>query len=210
MQSTDASIHPNIAAYMPMLEGIVNLLYPYAEGAVHDLQKGQVIAIYNTMSKRKVGDPSPLTELGIEVKDFPDVFAPYYKTNWDGTKLKCTSITVRDNAGEPIGLLCLNFNTSAFETMHLQLGTFLGLRNQDGLNPIEQFAENWRQQITDSISEYAARNNIAPSALSKSQKSELVGKLYDHGLFNYRDAAAYIGQTLGVSRTTIYNYLKEK
>jgi len=33
--------------------------------------------------------------------------------------------------------------------------------------------------------------------------------MYDHALFNYRDAASYIAQQLNVSRTTIYNYLKK-
>jgi predicted transcriptional regulator YheO len=209
MKRDETQLHPNITALIPMLEGVVKLLHPYAEGAIHDLQQGKIIALFNNISRRKIGDPSVVTELGVDVKDFPDVFDPYYKTNWDGRKLKCTSVTVRDESGVPIGLVCLNFDTTVFENMNVQLGTFLTLANQSSLNPVEQFAANWRQQVTAFINNYALKNNVALSALSKEEKSELVGQLYDHGLFNYRDAAVHVAKTLGVSRTTVYNYLKE-
>jgi predicted transposase len=208
MNETPPLLHPNIAALVPTVEGIVKLLHPYAEGAIHDLQAGKIVALYNNISRRRVGDPSVVAELGIEVKDFPDVFEPYYKTNWDGKKLKCTSITVRDEGGTPIGLVCINFDTTVFDQMNVQLDTFLALQSS-GLNPVEQFTENWQQQVADFMHNYTAAHNIALGALTKDEKSALVRQLYDHGLFNYRDAAAYIAQTLGVSRTTVYNYLKE-
>lgn len=204
-----STLHPGIASHLPVLEGIINLLHPYAEGAIHDLKQGKIVALYNNISKRKIGDPSVVTELGVAVEHFPDVFEPYYKTNWDGKKLKCTSVTIRDEAGTPIGLMCINFDTTVFETMNAQLASFLTLKGKGGLNPIEQFATDWRQQVAALIEDYAVQSNTAPSALSKSQKSELVCQLYDRGLFNYRDAAAYIARTLDVSRTTVYNYLKE-
>jgi predicted transcriptional regulator YheO len=192
-----------------MVEGVVKLLHPFAEGAIHDLQQGKIVALYHNISKRKVGDPSVVTELGVPVKDFPDVFEPYYKVNWDGRKLKCTSVTVRDEAGTPIGLVCVNFDTTALGSMHVQLEKFLNLEDKSARNPVEQFGDNWQKRVSEFIDTHAKQQNTSVSALSKEQKAELVGQLYDHGLFNYRDAAAYVARTLGVSRTTIYNYLKE-
>jgi predicted transcriptional regulator YheO len=200
---------PSIQAVVPLVEGIVKMLHPYAEGAIHDIKQGKIVALYNNISKRKVGDPSVVTELGVDVKDFPDVFDPYYKTNWDGRKLKCTSATIRDEHGTPIGLVCINFDTTVFENMNVQLDTFLTLHNQSSLNPVEQFAVDWKQQVTEFINSYTITNNIALSALTKEEKSDLVKQLYSHGLFNYREAANYIAKILSVSRTTIYNYLKE-
>lgn len=205
----DNSLHKNITPFMPFVEGVVKLFYPYVEGAIHDLQSGKVVALYNNLSRRKLGDPSAVTELGVEIKDFPDAFDPYYKTNWDGRKLKCVSVTIRDDTGFPIGLICLNFDTSVFETMNLQLDKLLGLVNKKGLNPVEQFGDNWQQQVLDFIDAYAREYNVAVAAMSKQQKADLVCDMYDHALFNYRDAASYIAQQLDVSRTTIYNYLKQ-
>lgn len=202
------NLHPKIAALEPMVEGVVKLLYPYAEGAIHDLREGRIVALYNNISKRKVGDPSVVTELGVEVKDFPDVFDPYYKTNWDGRKLKCTSVTVRDEVGTPIALVCINFDTTVLQNMSLQLEGFLRLKNSQALNPVEQFAVDWRKQASNFIESYAAERNIAPTVLTKKDKAEIVKELYAHGLFNYRDAASHISNILGVSRTTVYNYLR--
>lgn len=207
--NSDASLHPALVAQIPFLRGVVELFYPYAEGAMHDLKQGTIVVLYNNLSKRKVGDASAVTELGVEVKNFPDVFEPYYKTNWDGKKLKCTSVTVRDESGAPIGLVCINFDISAFQAMSTQLEKFLSLPNKQGLNPVERFGTNWQQQVADYIQTFTRRENVTLSAMSKNQKVRLVGEMYDHALFNYRDAAAYVALQLGVSRTTIYNYLKQ-
>lgn len=202
-------IPPEATAFIPMLEGVTKLFYPYVEGAIHDLKQGKVVAIFNNISRRKVGDASPIAELGINVRDFPDVFAPYYKTNWDGKKLKCTSITIRNAAGEPTGLVCVNFDTSVFENMSTQIEKLLTLPSKNGANPVDQFSNNWRQQVLDFIDSYAHTNNIAVAAMTPEQKATLVCKMYDHSLFNYRDAAAYVAMQLDVSRTTVYNYLKK-
>lgn len=194
---------------MPLVEGITKLFYPHVEGAIHDLEQGKVVALYNNISRRKVGDRSAVTELGIDIKDFPDVFEPYYKTNWDGRKLKCTSVTIRDDSGYPIALVCINFDTSVFEGFSIQLEQLLTLPNKNGLNPVEQFSDNWRQQVSDFMDAYAQAHNIAVSAMSTEQKAALVCEMYDHALFNYRDAATYLAKQLSVSRTTIYNYLKK-
>jgi len=201
-------IHPKAKALMPLVDGIVKLFYPYAEGAIHDLKQGKIVALYNNISRRKVGDPSAVTELGVEIKDFPDVFEPYYKTNWDGKKLKCTSVTIRDDSGYPIGLVCINFDTSVFEGFSVQLQKLLALSGKKGVNPVEQFSDNWQQQVSDYIDAYARKNNVAAHAMSTGQKADLVCDMYDHALFNYRDAAAYVAAQLHVSRATIYNYLK--
>lgn len=203
------TIHPKAAALIPLVEGITKLFYPYAEGALHDLQEGKIVALYNNISRRKVGDPSAVTELGIEVKNFPDVFDPYYKTNWDGKRLKCISVTVRDDSGYPIGLVCINFDTSVLEELHFELEKLLLLPNKSGANPVDQFGTNWQQQVTDFISAYTQTHNVAVKAMTAQQKTALVCEMYDHSLFNYRDAASYVANQLHVSRTTVYNYLKK-
>ena len=98
--------------YEPLLKALVELFHPFAEAAVHDLEKGVVVAIYHNLSQRKVGDRSPLKELEVDVHDFPDYFAPYYKENWDGRPLKSTSITLRNKKGKAVGLICINVDTS--------------------------------------------------------------------------------------------------
>lgn len=210
MEYVQSDLHQNLIAAMPFAEGMSKLFSPYVEGAVHDLRQGKIVALYNNISRREVGDPSVVTNFGIDVADFPDVFEPYYKTNWDGRKLKCTSMTIRDENGAAIGLLCINLDTTVFDTMATQLNALLQLKDSGGLNPVEQFGVDWQRQADKLIDEYASETNVAIIAMNKDQKSELVQQLYRHGYFNYREAATYVAQKLGVSRATIYNYLKEE
>jgi predicted transcriptional regulator YheO len=93
--------------------------------------------------------------------------------------------------------------------MNVQLDRLLGLVNKNGLNPVEQFADNWQQRVADFIDTYAREHNVAVAAMTKEQKADLVCDMYDHALFNYRDAASFVARQLGVSRTTVYNYLKK-
>jgi predicted transcriptional regulator YheO len=202
-------LHPALEARKPMLEGITKLFHPYVEAVLHDLQSGKIAAIYNNLSKRAAGDESAISKfVGDSADKFPDVFDPYYKTNWDGKKFKSVSITIRDNSGKPIGLACFNFDTSVFAHMNLRIHELLALGGDHGQNPIEQFTEDWQKRVNECIGNYLKENQTTLRALTKDQKRQAVNRLYNHGLFNYRNAAAYISEQLQVSRATVYNYLK--
>lgn len=193
--------------YEPLLEAIVELLHPFAEAAVHDLKRGKVVAIYHNISKRKVGDPSPLHELKIKLEKFPPHFSPYYKSNWDGRPLKCTSITLRDSKNMPIGLICINIDVSSFQQGHKILSRFLGI-TEDADNPIEIFGESYESQIHTMMDQYLDEKKLAVADLNREQKRELVQSLYEKGVFNFKNAAPFLAKTLKTSRATIYNYVK--
>jgi len=203
------TLHPQLAAQLALLEGVSKLFHPNVETVLHDLQTGKIAAIYNNLSRRNVGDPSAVSKfIGDKIEKFPDVFEPYYKLNWDGRRFKCVSTTVRDETGKPIGIMCVNFDTSIFQDIQKQLDHLLSVGNEETLNPIEQFTEDWQQRVNECISNYLKENHVTIKALSKIQKGETVNRLYNHGLFNYRNAAMYISEQLQISRATVYNYLK--
>ncbi len=45
--------------FEPIIEAIVELFHPFVEVAVHDLEKGKIVALYNNLSRRAVGEASP-------------------------------------------------------------------------------------------------------------------------------------------------------
>jgi len=210
--STNASAsHSKLAAQLPVLECITQLFCPYVEAVLHDLESGNIVAIYNNLSKRAAGDRSAISKfVGDSIDEFPDVFEPYYKTNWDGKKFKCVSVTIRDDNGKPIGLMCFNFDTSVFSGINQSLAELLAVASSQAQNPIEQFTEDWQARVNECIGNYLKENHLTLKALNKGQKREAVNRLYNHGLFNYRSAAAYISEQLNISRATVYNYLKEE
>jgi len=194
--------------YEPLIQAIVELFHPFVEAAVHDLEQGKLVAIYHNISQRKVGDPSPLKELKVDTKDFPAYFTPYYKQNWDGRPLKCTSITMRNKNGDPVGLICLNIDTSFFQDGYKLLENFLKTKNE-AENPIEIFGSQCEEQAISVIQQYLDEKHLSLNHLNRDQKKDLVQQLYRKGIFNFKNAAPFIAKKLNTSRASVYNYIKQ-
>lgn len=197
-----------LKVYESFIEAIVALFYPFVEVAVHDLQLGTLAAMYNSFSKRKIGEKSPLDELEIEIEKFPDVFSPYHKRNWDGKELKCTSITIRDEYGKPAMLICINLDTSQLVQTKEILDAFLKIQPQS-VNPIEGYGGDGQQQINLLIEHYLNERKTAKSSLRRVDKKELIEFLYHKGVFHFKNSVPFIAKTLKLSRASIYNYIKE-
>jgi D-arginine utilization repressor len=201
--SADKFVQP----YLPIIQGIIALFAPFVEVTIHDVTTGKISAIYGNITNRKVGDLSPVTELQVPVDQFPDVFDPYYETNWDGRKIKCTTVTVRDEAKKPVALICFNFDVSVFQDMQVNLKTFLEVKENTS-NPVELYSGNWQEKIDKHVESYLSQNKLILGKLTREQKQDLVEELSKHGVFFLKNAAPYIASKLGISRATIYNYLK--
>lgn len=194
--------------YEPLIQALTKLLHPFVEIAVHNLKEGKIVALYHNISRRKTGEPSPLKELKVEIKDFPDFFTPYYKQNWDGRPLKCTSITLRDNKGRPIGLICINIDVSFFKDGYKLLEIFLKTK-ESASNPIEIFGSECELQAEKVIEQFTVEANVSLNHLNRNQKKELVQKLYKKGIFNFKNAPSFIAKKLNISRASIYNHIKQ-
>lgn len=198
----------NWKQYEPLIQAVVELFHPFVEAAVHDLKKGKVVAIYHNISQRKVGDPSPLKELQVNVEDFPNYFEPYYKENWDGRPLKCTSITLRDKRGKAVGLICFNVDTRFMQEARHLLEVFLSTKEK-AANPIELFGAQCEEQTMAIIQQYLDEKHLALNFLNREQKKEVVQQLFLKGIFNYKSAAPFIAKKLNISRASVYNYIKQ-
>jgi len=195
----------SLLAYNAVAEAISLLLYPYGEVIIHDLKSGTIAAIYNNLSKRKVGDESLIEELP-KGKKLPDVFPAYSKTNWDGRKMRSVTATVRDKGGKPIGLLCINLDVSHWEDFRHLLDKWLGGQSQPEL----LFNDDWREKINVFVTEYLKREGCVLKNLSKTKKQELVRSLHREGAFKAKNGAAYVADVLDLSRATVYNYLRNE
>ena len=144
----------------------------------------------------------------METGDFPDYFAPYYKQNWDGRPLKCTSITLRDKRGKPVGLICLNVDTSLAQDAYRTLESFLKVKTE-AENPVELFGAQCEEQTMAIIQQYLEERQLALPFLTRQQKKEIVQELYRKGVFNYKSAAPFVAKKINVSRASVYNYIKQ-
>ena len=189
-------------------EAIARLLHPFAEVVIHDLDKDQIEAIYNPLSRREVGDNSYLDRFNFDTSD--KIIGPYAKTNWDGRPMKSISVVIRSKEGNADGFLCVNIDTSAFESTNQILQTFL--RNNAEIQEDAQrlFRDDYYEKINLYVRNYCRERQISTDALNRGEKREIINLLEADGAFKGKNAAAYVGRVLGVSRATVYNYLKDK
>lgn len=183
---------------------------PSCEVVLHDLThpENAIIAIESPLSGRKIGDPA--TEMGLaRIQDslFPDVVQNYENHFPDGRPAKSTSIGLKNSQGEYVAALCLNLDISLFNTVQRVLSQLTATDNNEA--PVNESLKSWKlDDIRTEISEYAAALNTQPRALSSQQRQKLIRHLSDQGMLQLRGAATTAADTLGISRVSIYNALK--
>ena len=188
--------------FFPVADAI-SKLFPQAEVVIHNLGTGKIVAIYNNLSKRKIGDDSLIEELP-DYSTLPDCFEIYEKANWDGRKLKSITATLKNQKGSPIGLLCINLDLSSFESMQKMLSVWL---NVGQTQPRVLFKDDFKEKINRYISAFLKKEKRAINSLTKEDKQKLVRLLHKEGAFETKNSSKYIAEVLELSRATIYNYL---
>lgn len=188
------------------------LLHPFAEVVIHDLEKDQIAAIFSPISKREVGDSSYLDRIDFDYKEkIPDIIGPYEKLNFDGRKLKSISIVIKNTKGLALGFLCINLDVSVFTKYQGILNAFLSNFDSSKNQETETiFKDDLYEQINIFVQSYCVENHLNLDSLSRTDKKNLILKLKKHGALEAKNGGQYIARTLGISRATVYNYLKEE
>jgi predicted transcriptional regulator YheO len=198
--------YPNwLQPHLATCEAVVALFHPFAEVAVHDIRRDRIIALWNPISGRAVGDASLLDEL----PDYPEdarVIGPYPKVLADGRAITSVSVVLSNAKGVRRGLLCINFDRSLFDAT-AELLTKFGAPLQE--RPPELFERDWREQIALLVDAECRVRQLRRDRLTRQQRLELVKLMDERGLFATRNAAAHAARALGASRTTVYALLKE-
>lgn len=197
-------MNPQIVPFVPIAEGIAQLLKPYAEVVIHDLESQEVCVLENNFSKRRIGSPSGLEESEFE----QDVMGPYEKVNWDGRRLKSMSVVLRGASKKPLGLLCINIDVSHFEKIHQMLEPFLQTKVLED-QPESLFKDDWQEKINQFIQKYTQEAQQQLYSLNRPQKRELIEALAQSGAFQAKGVASYVGEVIGLSRASVYKYLSE-
>ena len=194
-----------LEAHVATCEAVVALFHPLAEVAVHDIRRDRIVAIWNPISERRVGERSLLEEL----PDYPDdarVIGPYPKVLPDGRAITSVSVVLLNAKGATRGLLCVNFDRSPLDGTIDLLTRFAAAVEE---RPPELFDRDWREQISLVVDEECRARRLRRDRLTRDQRLALVRLMDERGLFATRNAAAHAGRALNVSRTTIYALLKE-
>lgn len=198
---------PALDNYRAIADAIATLFFPHAEVVLHDLRSQKIDYIANNLSKREVGDDAALEDLLEPGTDETNI-GPYEKLNWDGQKIRSLSTVLRDSAGKPLAVLCINLNISLFENARAALDLFLSpsrlIPQPDAL-----FRDDWQERINTFLNGRLREHQLSLSVLNRDHKRELVLALHAEGAFKGKSAANYVANVLGMGRATVYKHLKE-
>jgi predicted transcriptional regulator YheO len=198
---------PELDNYRTIADAIATLFFPHAEVVLHDLRTQKVDYIANNISKRVIGDDAALEDMLSGEVDERSI-GPYEKLNWDGQKIRSVSSVLRDAAGTPIAVLCINLNISLFETAKQALDLFLS-SSKLVPQPDALFRDDWQERINTFLHSWLRQRQLGLNLLTRDHKRELVEALHAEGAFKGKSAANYVANVLSMGRATVYKHLKE-
>lgn len=198
---------PALDNYRAIADAIATLFFPHAEVVLHDLRSQKIDYIANNLSKREIGDDAALEDM-LETGSEETNIGPYEKLNWDGQKIRSLSTVLRDGAGKPLAVLCINLNISLFENARAALELFLS-PNRLIPQPDALFRDDWQERINTFLNSWLRQRQLSLNVLTRDHKRELVLALHAEGAFKGKSAANYVANVLGMGRATVYKHLKE-
>ncbi|MET7762169.1 PAS domain-containing protein [Streptomyces sp. NPDC005336] len=180
------------------------------EVVLHDLRHPDqaIRTIESNLSGRAVGDPA--TELGLaRIQDpgFPGIVQNYANSFPDGRPAKSTSIGIKNGAGTYVAAICLNLDVSLFASVARSLNNLVRTDEQE--QPLtETLRARTTAELRAVVEEFAAARGHTPRSLGTPAKKELVRSLRTSGFLQVKHSVQVVTELLGVSRATVYNYLR--
>jgi predicted transcriptional regulator YheO len=198
-----------------MAVSVVTQFGKNCEACIHDLQDLQhsLVFIHGSVTGRAVGAPATdllaraLSEPSADLEDRHN----YRTVSGDGRVLKSSTVFIRNSTGEPIFAFCINFDTTDFFNATQSLAPFLA-NEPNGAeqgNLAETFAHFPAETIDALFQQAVEEIGKQPATMSTEEKTALVEILERNGALQFKGAVEQIALLTGVSKYTIYNYLKK-
>ena len=196
------------SALRTVADSIAALFPGMCEVVIHDLLDMDHSAIYlvGNVTGRKIG--SPMTDLGVKALRDGQVekLSGYITHTKDGKILRCSAPFIKDRQGNYFAAMAINVDVSILAAMQTMVSGLFPLVSQ----PIdESFSNDLDEVIMQKIVLAASRMSKPVTGMDRQEKLKLVSYLDQEGVFNWRNAVPKVAEILGVTRSTIYNYIKE-
>lgn len=202
-----------IHALEPVIDGIAELFGSNCEVVLHcveDISHSVTKIVNGHVTGRKVG--APLTDFGIELLNNADslgkdVTDSYFVKQDDGRLLKSVAILIRNDKGKPIGFVCINVDLSL--PLLSCVKESLSHDSRPPLSVIEHFSLTVEELVSQTFETVMTRmgnqRGMAPSEKNKAAVRELCKR----GIFKVTGAIDIAAKLMGISRYTVYNYIRE-
>lgn len=200
-----------LKTYFPIADMLAETFGEDCEVVIHDLEQPDSSVVYvanGTVTNRRKGQSfDHLVRNVLLSKNFrDDRVTNYLFETEDGKKIKSSSVLIRNAEQEVIGMLCLNYNITAYVAAQSKLAAFLDAEDTE---PEKERAVG--QDVMAVIDELIA--NIIGTAdvknLTRKRGVEIVKFMDEKGIFLVKGAIDKVAALMGVSKVTIYSYLDE-
>lgn len=201
-----------LQSYCNIIDGLAEYLGKSYELVLHSLENldHSVIHIVNGgHTGRKIG--APITDKALRMLDVIEhdnkTQVTYFSKNKKGEPLKSTTLAITGENKRIIGLLCMNFYMNSSFADFIASFTIPETISTN-MNSDENFAENVDDLIFSSMA--SARESVQnDSSILPSNKNKAIIKiLYDHGIFNIKDAVIKVAILMNISKNTVYMHLR--
>ncbi len=188
---------------------ITSLLGKSCEVVIHDISdlEHSIVSVQGDVTGRRPG--GMMSDLGLERLRQGDArpLMNYTTHTEKGKTLRSASIWLRDSGGEICGAFCINLDVTAVQ----MLREFArDLAPEDARTDFsEDHVTDLGDMIDTMIAECEYRMGSPTEEMKKDQRLEVVRFLDERGAFQVRNSAVLVANRLGVTRKTIYNYLRE-
>lgn len=209
MKETDLTL----VTLTQIADAIVSIFPQSLEVVVHDLREPQssIKYIAGNVTNRHIG--GPITDYGIRAlqEEGDNVKDRYgYKTNSkDGRDLKSSTCFLRNSDGKVIAAFCINIDITELMNAQKVLDSITNTLDITDDNISTEYFASTIDETIDALLERAV-NKIGkqPASMSKTDKVKLVNELEKLGVFQIKGGIEHVGTRIGVTKYTVYNYLK--
>lgn len=232
-------VSTRIRDYIPIVEFLGDVMGDHCEIVLHDATHvdNSIVAIKNGhVSNRKVG--GSLTDLALKILKNKSYIKSNYLVNYsgktrDGKTLRSSTLFIKDDDGEVIGLLCINMDfgqmvearniidrmisglvASPANGINLNGGApgeyGVAAESCESARPTEDLHTSIEDLTSSIILSTLSEMEIPPDRMTPEEKIEVVKQLNDKGVFLIKGAVSEVASQLKVSEATMYRYLNKQ
>ena len=188
---------------------------PNCEIVVHDLETEDmdhsIVAIENGhVSGRKLGDGPNHIVLESMHEDAAEVHdrAPYLTKTADGKLLKSSTIFIRDDDGNPVGIMGINFDITLMKAFERSLEALTGTGDKGYTEP-DPITKNIGDLLEDLLRECEQYVGKPAALMTKDERIRAIGYLDRRGAFLISKSSERACEFFGISKYSFYSYLNE-
>jgi predicted transcriptional regulator YheO len=194
-------------------DAIVALFGKNCEACVHDLTSLQNSLIYirGDVTHRKPGAPATdlLMKMLKQNSGKAEDMQNYKTTTADGRSLKSATTFIRDSTGRPIAAFCINLDTTDFYNAGQALLPFINIQENNHQTSTETFAHSASETVEALFFQAVEKIGKHPATMNVDEKTSLIGLLEENSTFLLKGAVEQVARMMGVTKFTVYNYLKK-